>query len=262
MTLQSQKFREIYQFSLCQTNCHACCGRIETSPEIIVSDNGTQFTSNLFRQFLQEHKIRHMLVPAYHPQANQVEATNKNVKTLLRMELLRRLDHRDWSSYLQKVIMNLNTVPRMPTGQSPHFLVFGREKNQSGLEHRLVDDANRTELTVEQETERREIIYENVAEQQRAAFEQNSKRYNLRAKPRTFNDGDAVFIRNNLQSSAGDSVTKKLAEVKKMVYVVTTTEESTYYVQKKVEGSSDIYTLVDGQGKLVGDYHANQIYTK
>lgn len=224
--------------------------RFET-PEIIISDNVTQFTSNLFEKFLDEHKIRHILVPVYHPQSNPVEATNKNVKTLLRLEMLRRADHTDWSSYLAKSIMRLNTVPRMPTGQTPHCIVYGREKAQSGEEHRLIGDVNHTDVSPEEVTENRGVIYENVAEQQRVAFEKNKQHYDLRARIRKFKPGDQVYIKNQIQSSAGDQITKKLAQVKKLAYI-----------QQKVENATDMYRLSDSQGKEIGIYHANQLYSR
>lgn len=43
--------------------------------------------------------------------------------------------------------MKLNTTPRMPTGQSPHFIVSGQEKTQSGDEHRIIGDENETAVT-------------------------------------------------------------------------------------------------------------------
>lgn len=63
---------------------------------MLMTENGTQFTSELFKKFTEEHRIKHFFVPAYHPQANPVEATNKCVKTLLRVELLKRAEHTDW----------------------------------------------------------------------------------------------------------------------------------------------------------------------
>lgn len=124
-----------------------------------------------------------------------MEATNKSIETRLRAELLRRANHVDWSSYLSNVIMKLNTTPRMLTGQSPHFIVYGRDKCQTGSEHRLINDANHVEQPVEILKENREIIYEQTAEQQRAVFEENKKRYNLRVSERKFKSGATVYIR-------------------------------------------------------------------
>lgn len=220
------------------------------TPEMLISDNGKQFVSDLFKTFLAEHKIRHFLVPFYHPQSNPVEATNKNIKTQLRAELLRRAEHIDWSGILPRAVMQLNTTPRMPTGQSPHLLMFGREKSSSGNEHRVITDQNDTTESNERE-EALGIIYDRVAEEQRAAFERNKRQYNLRASVRKFNAGDLVYVKQNKQSNAADRYAQKLAPLKRPVYI-----------RSKESNASDIYIVEDAHGKEVGRFHANQIFSK
>lgn len=219
-------------------------------PEILVTDNGTQFTSEFFEKFVKEHKIRHIKTPVYHPQSNTVEATNKCVKTMLRAELLKRLDHTDWSAQLQRVVMNLNTNPRMPTGQSPHYLVYGRERHRTGNEHGIITDVNEP-LTMEEKQEQMGLIYEQAAEEQRAAYEQNKRRYNLRTTVRTFKAGDAVYIKNHKQSAAGEKYAQKLAPLRKAAVI-----------KCKQAGATDIYEVIDNQGHPLGCCHSNDIYTK
>ncbi|XP_017475712.1 PREDICTED: uncharacterized protein K02A2.6-like [Rhagoletis zephyria] len=49
-------------------------------PELIISDNGTQFISQTFAQLCADYNIKHMKTPLFHSQANQVEDTNKSIK--------------------------------------------------------------------------------------------------------------------------------------------------------------------------------------
>ena len=39
-------------------------------PEVLVSDNGPQFTSSVFRDFMRANGIRHVTSAAYHPATN------------------------------------------------------------------------------------------------------------------------------------------------------------------------------------------------
>lgn len=221
--------------------------RFET-PEVIITDNGPQFISECFKKFVDAHKVRHILTPVYHPQSNPVESTNKSLKAMLRADMLERAVHTDWSSYLQRVVMRLNTTPRMPVGKSPHLIIYGREKCDTGTEHKLIRDAN--EL-VDECQERREVIYDEAAEEQRAAFEQNKRRYNLRAVERKFQPNDTVWIKNYKQSSAAEQYTQKLAPVKRLMYI-----------KEAVPNSSDMYRLHDGNGNDAGIFHASQIYSR
>ena len=50
--------------------CLRLCFATYGVPEQLVSDNGPQFTSDEFRQFVNTNGIKHTLVPAYHPSSN------------------------------------------------------------------------------------------------------------------------------------------------------------------------------------------------
>ena len=50
----------------------------------LVTDQGSQFTSNLVEDLLTHHKIKHRTSTPYHPQANgQLEVTNKDLEGIL-----------------------------------------------------------------------------------------------------------------------------------------------------------------------------------
>lgn len=213
-------------------------------PEKLVSDNGTQFTSEWFATFLKAYRVEHVTTPVYHPQPNQVEATNKSIKQLLRAELIEQSEHTDWASYVHKVIMRLNTNARMPVGKSPHFIVYGREKNMTGDEHRLLNDLNKP---IGDEQEKREAIYEDAASRQRHAYEINRRRHDLRATVRKFKPGDLVYVQIHRQSNAGEKYTQKLAPLKKQAII------------KEAIGS-DTYILTDWKQQEIGKYHAVDIF--
>jgi len=53
-------------------------------PRELVTDQGSQFTSNLIEDLLTHHRIKHRTSTPYQPQANgQVEVTNKTLEGIL-----------------------------------------------------------------------------------------------------------------------------------------------------------------------------------
>jgi hypothetical protein len=52
-------------------------------PEIIHSDRGNQFTSNLFHSVAQEYGIQVTTTPAYNPKSNPVERVHRDLGTML-----------------------------------------------------------------------------------------------------------------------------------------------------------------------------------
>ena len=53
-------------------------------PREIVTDQGSQFTSNMVEKMMEEYKVKHKKSTPYHPQANgQVESTNKVLESII-----------------------------------------------------------------------------------------------------------------------------------------------------------------------------------
>lgn len=217
------------------------------APEVIVCDNGAQFVSKTFDELLAKYHVRKLTTPLYFPQANPVEATNKTIKNALRAEIIaRQAKHQDWASFMPFITMKLNTTPHTATEKSPHYIVFGHDKTETGNEHRILLDAT---PSLDDELDRRELIYDEAAEAQRAQHEENKKRYNLRATKRTFAVGDEVMIENKKLSNAGNKYAQKLAARKILARV------------KEAVGN-DTYRLTDRNGNDLGKWHASMIYTR
>lgn len=48
-------------------------------PKVLVSDNGTNFTSNILKQFCKLLGVQHIRTSAYHPQSNAVERQHSSL---------------------------------------------------------------------------------------------------------------------------------------------------------------------------------------
>ena len=95
-------------------------------PRSIVSDNGLQFDSRVYRNFCQELKIKNLYSTPRYPQSNsQAEASNKTLLTALK----KRLDTTKgkWVDELSEVLWAYRMTAHKPTGISPFALTYGME---------------------------------------------------------------------------------------------------------------------------------------
>lgn len=89
-------------------------------PEVLVSDNGTWFTSNDFKNFLARNGIRHSLVPpASNGQAERMVKETKNS--------LGKLAEGDWHTKLSRFLFSNHSTPSTVTGMFPAELLLKRK---------------------------------------------------------------------------------------------------------------------------------------
>uniref|UniRef100_A0A2N9GIN6 Uncharacterized protein n=1 Tax=Fagus sylvatica TaxID=28930 RepID=A0A2N9GIN6_FAGSY len=95
-------------------------------PRVLVSDNGSQFTSGPFREFCEQYGIRnHFSTPAY-PQTNgQAESSNKTLLDGIKKRLEKAKGR--WVEELPNILWTYRTTPRCSTGETPFSLTYGVE---------------------------------------------------------------------------------------------------------------------------------------
>ena len=92
-------------------------------PREILSDQGTNFMSQLIRELYNLLNICPIRTSPYHPQTDGlVEYFNKTLKTLLRK--LVNKEGRDWDRLLPYVLFAYWEVPQSTTGFSPIELLY------------------------------------------------------------------------------------------------------------------------------------------
>ena len=93
-------------------------------PTTLTSDNGTQFKSEMFQEFLAGLGTQHHLTPPYHAQSNGlVERFNGTLKQILKK--LCAECPKDWHLHLPAVLFAYRDAPHAATGFSPFELVMG-----------------------------------------------------------------------------------------------------------------------------------------
>ena len=143
-------------------------------PKAVVSDNGPQFTSVEFQQFLERNGIQHIKTSPYHPASNGL--AEHAVQTF--KQAMKKCTSGSLSSYLNHFLFRYRITPHTTTSVPPAELLMGR-RPRSRLDL-MNPDMNRT-IQITQDRQKR-----------------NHDRH---AKPCQLATGDLVFVRKNSTKS-------------------------------------------------------------
>ena len=138
-------------------------------PELIFSDNGTSYTSEEFKTFVEGNGIRHRTSAPYHPATNGLaERAVQVVKNGLKKNT-----KGDFELRLARILYKYRTTPHATTGKSPAELLLGRKL--------------RTHL---------DLLHPDLA--QRVEEKQNSQKENHDKSDgeRHYQEGEMVYARN------------------------------------------------------------------
>ena len=159
-------------------------------PELIVSDQGSEFTSTVFRQTCENMGIKQNYSSAGHAQSNgQVERANKSI-----IEYFRKFveENPDWEVYLQSLQFALNTAIHSTKHQSPFFMAFGRRPTIATTLLSPIRTYSENEL--DQQISVLSKLIKDVVGKQQHAFNQQKQQFDKRAKIKTGRIGDIVYI--------------------------------------------------------------------
>ena len=137
-------------------------------PDVVVSDNGTVFTSDEFGTFMRHNGIRHVKSAPYHPSTNGLaECAIQTLKESLKKSKTGSLETR-----ISRFLFKYRTTPHTTTGISTAELLMGRQlRSHLSLLH--------PDFT----------IHDRVLKQQ-----SQKDHHDSRANRRHFTIGDTVFV--------------------------------------------------------------------
>jgi hypothetical protein len=168
-------------------------------PKEILSDQGSQFNSDLMKQFHALCGTKAIRTSPYHPQANgTVERFHGTLKTMLKKVIHSK--PKAWHRYLPALLFACRELPSESTGFSPFELMFGRTPR--GPIALLADSWSQTSDDTEKPVyaylfELKNIIAEacEVAQENSAqSARKNKTHFDKKAKPRSFNVDDEVLV--------------------------------------------------------------------
>ena len=97
-------------------------------PDRILTDQGTNFLSEIFKDVCKLLKIEKIQTSAYHPESNgALERTHRTLTEYLRHYI--NDDQTDWDEWIPYAIFAFNTTPHTATGYTPFELLYGRQAN-------------------------------------------------------------------------------------------------------------------------------------
>ena len=158
-------------------------------PDILHSDQGTNFESTIFQQTLEAFGINKRRTTAYHPQCDgMVERVNRSLLQLLRAYVEKDYE---WERYLPLVLYAYRTAVHTSTGVSPFVLMFGREPRSNDLSPHIAFDTNSYQGYLQAKlAELRDFVDANMV--QAGAAQKTS--FDSHAKLRFFKEGDTVWL--------------------------------------------------------------------
>ncbi|KAJ3656460.1 hypothetical protein Zmor_015536 [Zophobas morio] len=150
----------------------------------VISDNGTQFTSEAFQNACRRWKTRHWRTAVFHPRANPTERKNQDLKKLMRV-LIQDSPGRPWDETIPKGLFNLRRRRNAATGQSPSELLMGFEITRPG--HWDAD-----ERPVQTTAEERQRFALQQMDDYRQRYDGGDR------QPATYEVGDKVLVRRHV----------------------------------------------------------------
>lgn len=161
-------------------------------PNRIISDRGTGFTSRQFKEFVDKHRINHVLTATASPQSNgQVEIMNKFLVPVL-SKLVGPGKIASWDKVIVQAEHTFNNTVNKSIGTTPSKALFGVHQKRTNddvirmyLENLQMDDCDLMSI--------REKIYKRNLEAQ----EQYKQHFDKKRKAaHEYNIGDFVMLKN------------------------------------------------------------------
>ena len=97
-------------------------------PDKVLTDQGTNFVSEMFKDVCKLLRIQKIQTTAYHPESNEaLERSHRTITEYLRHYI--NADQTDWDEWIPYAMFTLNTTPHTATGYTPFELIYGYKVN-------------------------------------------------------------------------------------------------------------------------------------
>ena len=169
-------------------------------PKEMLTDRGSQFTSDVMREVSRLLSIRHVTTTPYHPQCNGlVEKFNGTLKRMLNKMCEERPT--DWDRYIDALLFAYRETPQDSTGFAPFELLYGRVVRgplmivkELWTQDDTEADTKSTYQYVLDLKEKMEKTCDIAQKELLKSHEKYRRNYNRKARQRSFKVGEEVLV--------------------------------------------------------------------
>lgn len=197
-------------------------------PKVLISDQGSSFTSKRFKTFCDQNNIRHVRNAVATPRANgQVERLNNTILSALLPSVL---EEELWDENVRSVQFAINNVVNKSTGKTPSQLMLGFTPRM-GSDILLKDEIQKLPEMFNDLTQIREQAAEKIV----SAQEKQKKYFDKKRKqPRVYKEGDLVVL---MKQAPATGASRKLASIYSGPMTIKAVLPNDRYIVRDMKGS-------------------------
>jgi transposase InsO family protein len=166
-------------------------------PKKLVTDQGTNFTSDLFKRICKLLQIKKLQTTAYHPQSNgALERAHRPLAEYLRA--FAEKEPKNWDNLLRQAMFVHNNSPNASTKMTPMKCLYGFEGEVPSNLKRKPEPVYNAEDYYMQIRYKLQKTHQIARENMIRSKEISKKQYDKTARPIKFKVGDKVMLKNPL----------------------------------------------------------------
>lgn len=173
---------------------------IHGMPEAILTDKGSNFLSDCFKEVCKLLKVSKLQTTPYHPQTNgALERSHRGLSEYLRNFVQK--DPLEWCQWLPYAMFVYNTTPHSTTNFTPHELVYGFPariptalSTKPNLSYNYENYVSELKARLQHS---HLIARKNIV----SSKKKSKKQYDKKTKDIVFNIGDLVLLRNEARKN-------------------------------------------------------------
>ena len=166
------------------------------APEILLSDNGKEFSNDTLAYVCEEHGIKQHFTSPYTPSFNgKTENFNKFLKASIRK--LCQEDNAAWDQVLDQILCTYRFCPHTSTGEAPYTLLYFRDPPMPI--HKLIQpvETYKGDNTLAKQIEQSSVTLSMAAKMLEKMRENQKRYYKNRKSTHTFKVGDLVLYQKH-----------------------------------------------------------------